>query len=277
MIKHPNSKITKGIIFAGCSFTWGQGLYYYSNLETLQEPPPNYFYEHYVTPAHYDFMKSVRYPRIVANRFSTFELVQPWNGGSNERIIAWWRSCLELPNARPDGQTPKYKPSEISHLVFQLTQWPRNPITVNHPGIKSETSHSDFMSTHSHLFTAWLQENNLSVEQYVESAITDNLQMVKDFLIELENLGIKTYICTWPYEFINRIHADPWLRERFISFEYSSNTYDSIEDMMQAHPELEIRRDTSSFEDTPKDHHPSLKCHQVMAQNVIKHLEKDLV
>ena len=27
----------KGIIFAGCSYTWGQGLYYYSGLETLKE------------------------------------------------------------------------------------------------------------------------------------------------------------------------------------------------------------------------------------------------
>ena len=28
---------TKGIIFAGCSFTWGQGLWYYMNSSTVQE------------------------------------------------------------------------------------------------------------------------------------------------------------------------------------------------------------------------------------------------
>ena len=28
----------KGILFGGCSFTWGQGLYFYSNLPNLYEP-----------------------------------------------------------------------------------------------------------------------------------------------------------------------------------------------------------------------------------------------
>jgi hypothetical protein len=26
---------------------------------------------------------------------------------------------------------------------------------------------------------------------------------------------------------------------------------------------------------TPKDHHPSLKCHQVIADNIIKRIERD--
>ena len=38
-----NAKVTKGMVFAGCSFTWGQGLYYYSGMDTLQEPPPNHY------------------------------------------------------------------------------------------------------------------------------------------------------------------------------------------------------------------------------------------
>ena len=42
-MKIKDDKVTKGIIFAGCSFTWGQGLYYYSNMETLKEPPPNQY------------------------------------------------------------------------------------------------------------------------------------------------------------------------------------------------------------------------------------------
>ena len=28
----------KGLVFGGCSFTWGQGLYYYSDLPRLKEP-----------------------------------------------------------------------------------------------------------------------------------------------------------------------------------------------------------------------------------------------
>ena len=49
---------------------------------------------------------------------------------------------------------------------------------------------------------------------------------------------------------------------------------DSIETLMWDNAELEILRDTDTFEITPGDHHPSQKCHQVMAENIINHIEK---
>ena len=41
-------------------------------------------------------------------------------------------------------------------------------------------------------------------------------------------------------------------------------------------PELTVKWDEAMFEVTPKDHHPSLACHQVMAENIIKRIEKDM-
>ena len=35
----------KGLLFGGCSFTWGQGLYFYSDLPDLYYPKP---YEYHV-------------------------------------------------------------------------------------------------------------------------------------------------------------------------------------------------------------------------------------
>ena len=34
----------KGIIFGGCSFTWGQGLYFYSDLVDLKYPKSHYVF-----------------------------------------------------------------------------------------------------------------------------------------------------------------------------------------------------------------------------------------
>jgi len=66
----------KGIVFAGCSMTWGQGLYYYSNLPTVKLPNNHNRYDKdLITYAQYKFLESVRFPRIVANYFDTFELV----------------------------------------------------------------------------------------------------------------------------------------------------------------------------------------------------------
>ena len=44
--------------------------------------------------------------------------------------------------------------------------------------------------------------------------------------------------------------------------------------MMQINKELEILRDSDNFEITPGDHHPSLKCHRVMSDNLIDYIEK---
>ena len=66
----------KGILFAGCSFTWGQGLYYYSGLETLKEPAPEQFDKKLIKDAHLRFMWTIRFPRLVANHFETFEIVK---------------------------------------------------------------------------------------------------------------------------------------------------------------------------------------------------------
>jgi hypothetical protein len=41
-------------------------------------------------------------------------------------------------------------------------------------------------------------------------------------------------------------------------------------------PELTIYWDTSGFEVTPMDNHPSKKCHRLIAANIIKHLERKI-
>lgn len=35
----------KGVLFGGCSFTWGQGLYFYSDLPNLYNPKSIYKFE----------------------------------------------------------------------------------------------------------------------------------------------------------------------------------------------------------------------------------------
>ena len=51
-MKTKSDKVYKGMVFAGCSFTWGQGLYYYSNLPTLKEPPPDAYNSNLVNHSH---------------------------------------------------------------------------------------------------------------------------------------------------------------------------------------------------------------------------------
>lgn len=281
-----NSNVTKGMIFAGCSFTWGQGLYYYSNMSTLKEPPPDCYNPDLLSKAHIKFMESVRYPRIVADHFNTFEFVYPGNGGSNEGAIEWWEKCFEskVPGARHNSlPVPPIDYSEISHVVFQLTQWQREHLILQDESERHDIAfHQVNEPRFSDMFMKYLEKENLTLEEWIEIYKKKGLDNVKRFLKNCEDNGVKTLIFTWPVEYVELIEKDEWLRERFIRFEYKGITHSSIDSLMGHdrwnpgdNPELTIKWDTENFKDTPKDHHPSLKCHQVMAENVIRRIENN--
>ena len=65
-MKIKNDKVTKGIIFAGCSFTWGQGLYFYSDLPRQKYPLNEFtFNREELTDAHLRFKDTLPAPPIL--------------------------------------------------------------------------------------------------------------------------------------------------------------------------------------------------------------------
>lgn len=279
-------KITKGMVFAGCSFTWGQGLYYYSGMDKLREPLPNTYNSELVNLTHERYMKSVRFPRLVSNYFNTFEICQPFNGGASYSIHEWWRKSF-LPKEDPEkyrsnfrNPVPSIDYSEVSHLFYQITQWHRS-----HSEFKFNDkliSHCDAWETPG--FIDWLNEQGINLEEYENLSRKKEIQDVKDFLREFDSHGIKVYILSWPADMVNDILSDEWLASRFIRFDYKGNQYNSMEEMMEtrtlndgsfANPELTIANDTEYFDECPKDNHPSLTLHKVIADNIIRYLEKE--
>jgi hypothetical protein len=278
--------VTKGMIFAGCSFTWGQGLYYYSNMQTLVEPPPNQYKVELVKDTHIEYMKSLRFPRFVANHFNTYELCQPWNGGASYSIHDWWRRCFmvkddpEKNKGNHPAIPPTYNYEDISHVFYQFTQWHRaqSPAWLDNP---YPSAHCDVLDNPK--FVQWLIDNNLTVDQYIDQAKRKDVQDVKEFLQTFVDKGIKVYVMSWPSDLVNYLEQDDWLRNRMIKFDYKGIQYPSIEHMMDttvnrqiANPELTIYRDIEEFDQTPQDMHPSKLCHRVIADNIIKHLEREI-
>jgi len=282
-----NAKVGKGMIFAGCSFTWGQGLYYYSNLSTLKEPPPDCYDSKLLTGSHIRFMESVRFPRIVADHFNSFEFVYPANGGSNEGAIEWWEKCFNQIEGSKEWHNeyhvPRIKYEEISYVIFQLTQWQREHfILQTESEIHDIAFHQVWEPPMSDLFLKYLDSKQTTLEIWLEDYKNKGLQNVKRFLMDCENNGIKTLLLTWPPEYIEMIEKDDWLKERFLKISYNGRMYSSMQDLMErdghnqnSKGELTIKWDSENFSETPKDHHPSLKCHQIVAENIIKRIEKD--
>jgi hypothetical protein len=286
MIPNQNNKIVKGMIFAGCSFTWGQGLYYYSNLLSLREPPPDQYNPDFVQATHLRFAETIRSPRLVAQHFNSFELVHPQNGGSNEGAVNWWKNCFNFSSNNKHNHYPIYKieKSDISHVIFQLTQWQRDNFFFEIDGKQFNIPfHATNQDENRDYFIKYLESRKISLSTWIEEYIQTGFDNVKSFLQDCENSGIKTYVYTWPGDYVNHIRKDSWMNDRFITFKYKDIEYLSIEDLMGPgtmqrkvyNPELTIKWDEDEFKETPKDHHPSPKCHRVIADSIINRIEQD--
>jgi len=282
MISKSDAVVSKGMVFVGCSFTWGQGLYYYSNMPTLKEPPPDHYLAQLIRWTHHKFQETIRYPRLVANHFNTFELTQDFNGGATHSIIEYWNNrfgtSTETQKTITNSGSHYYDYNDVSHVFFQFTQWSRTELTITHDGktIGPKQRYELWQDIESlNTFIQWLNAQNITFEEFLHRSKQEDVARVRTFLENFESQGIKTAVLSWPEDMVEYIQGDPWLAERFITLDYNGSTFNSIEKLMSIHKYLTINSDYDNFEDPPKDHHPSMKCHGIMANSIIKYLEKD--
>lgn len=287
--KLKNRPSVKNMIFAGCSFTWGQGLYYYSGMDSVQEPPPFLYRSQLVRLPHFNFAQAYRFPRLVANYFGTAEICQPYNGGSTHANIHFWRQAFEdvddnkksinsgtiIKQIYADwGSYLCYE--DISHVIYQFTQWERSLSPVqefnSNLGRNENISHGELIHTSKH-FIKFLESENLTVDGYIEKYRTEDIRRTKEFLQNFEDYGIKVYVLVWPDNVAEAVLNDPWLRQRYIHLEYNGKVYTDIDKMQEANKNLIIKYDFEEFITPPEDLHPSLKCHKIIADNIIRHIE----
>ena len=78
----------RNIVFAGCSFTWGQSLHFfaYGDESDNIHPLDGNYYENKLLPHHYQYNVDKRFPTIVSDYFGRKPIVEANNGGSTESI-----------------------------------------------------------------------------------------------------------------------------------------------------------------------------------------------
>jgi hypothetical protein len=268
--------VAKGIVFTGCSFTWGQGLYYYSNLPTLKEPGMYKYDQSLVNSAHRRYMASVRFPRLVANHFKTFEVVSENNGGRDMDSFNFLKKVFGLvPNDQFSHYlvNDKFNFNEIEYIVFQTSQLCRNTYYYNFEG--NEYEYRVHLPESYDKFYEYLSKNNLELDDVLKDLAITMFKEIKNTLQFYENLGIKTLLLHWENEYSELTDNDEWMKDRLVTFEYNKTPYKSINDLMLAHRHLEISHDYNEFTITPEDGHPSLECNKVIADAIIKKMEKN--
>ena len=265
----------KGLIFAGCSFTWGQGLYYYSGLDTLVEPEPDSYDANLLTDAHKRYMETLRYPRLVANHFNTFEVVSNQNGGSEETSIDFINSSFNIGNKLEFLIDQSFSFSEIEYVIIQTSQPNRNGFYFQYDGEDHKFLIHE-KSTKGKFYEWLIEEKKSTIDEWFNDHKKNYVKKIKSLMEFLEDKNIKTKILCWENDYLDLIKSDIFMYNRFISFDYRGEEFDSIRILMERHPHLSINSDYDNFIDPPKDHHPSKECHRIIAKSVIASINNDL-
>lgn len=268
----------KGILFGGCSFTWGQGLYFYSDLNRMVEPPEWQFKPELVHHPHKRFKDTIRFPRLVANHFGTFECVKIPNGGSEDETFDFFKKIFDKDMLYPNlkfltEEILNY--DDIEFIVLQTSQIYRNRFYFTLDGVShwSNVWNPNFGHNYDN-FMKWLNQNDLTFETWFELFSDIQVKRLKSELEFYESKGIKTIVFCWEEHHLPYMKRDAFFDNRYFKLEYNNKEYETIREMMNQNRELEISKDFKNLGiDPPKDHHPSKLCHQVLANNIIKKIE----
>jgi hypothetical protein len=255
----------KGIIFVGCSFTWGGGLEYYAPFEDIPNPYAYQFDESKISFATMNFIKANRFSRFVANHFEMWEVNKLNCGGSDNDSIIFLENCFSLngesettPNKHYENiKNQKFSADEIQCVVFQLTHPLRNYKEI----LKNEKLLSD-------TFDNW--------EEMENQFISDNLKGVIKIFEQLESMGITCKLWSSYNDYASFIKKHNYLSSKYITLKYSNEEFDSLYDLLEKYPKFKIR--TSGFlinEKPVPDDHQTPECHRLIANSIIDSIEKD--
>ena len=273
----------KGIIFGGCSFTWGQGLYFYSDLVDLKYPKgENIFNGEDLKLSHIKFKENLYYPRLVANHFNTFEAFKNANGGSEDETFQFFKFVFEEKSRTADHISyEKFNHHDFDYMIIQLSQMWRNRFFYDkndptkfinvplHNLSELEKRYPDFLE--------WFYNSDETFDDCYETMIEQQFLRLKNEVMFYEEKGIKVRILSWQNELLKPILNDPYLSERYIKLKYKNKEHKTIESLQREHKNMVIKSDFDNFVGSPPlDHHPSKLCHQVIAENIINNIQKDL-
>ena len=283
MITKKNLNNMKGLLFGGCSFTWGQGLYFYSDLPKLKYPLNEFTYKREeLTDAHLRFKDIHRFPRLVANHFNTFEIVKGQNGGGEDETFDFFKTAFSSDkNNTPHFTSDRFDYEDIEYIIIQTSQIWRNKYHFVLNGVEEHAMISISNNHHGYNWDKlleWLIQNNKTVEEIIDEHLKIQYNRFLNEVKFYEDKGIKVRFLCWEKDLYELVKNNPYLMSRFIVLKYKDKYYNTIREMHDNNEHLKIKFDTDFFgSNIPDDHHPSMECHKVIAESIISNLEKKLI
>ena len=123
--------MSKGIFGLGCSFTWGEGLYFYSNLDNL---PFNEYHSYdfsKITNGMIEYKNKHRFIQLISNNFDTWCTVKNVNGTNNTRNIQVLKRLYNSDIIEETHYDFKLNINDYKLIVFQFTSIYRDEIEID--------------------------------------------------------------------------------------------------------------------------------------------------
>jgi hypothetical protein len=259
----------KGIVFTGCSFTHGHGLWAYGDFsgkrqdDNINDDKINAFEK---------FTQSQRFPRLVANHFNSWEFVRKDYSGDDENSIGILNHIFQIESPIKYLEQVKFDFDDISHVIFQTSYIDRCPYIYNQE--TKERKRLDHIDE-KYVVNTLLEWGFDNVEDYYKALKLQWYNEIKKIFLLLESKGIKCYIISITNDYLNFIENDLYMKDKLIKITYENKIFNTIIDLFNYDEKLMIINDTDVLETPPTDLHPSLKCHKILSKSIIEKIEKN--
>jgi hypothetical protein len=243
-------------------------------MDTIPTLPENFCLYESVREAHRKYMYSHRFARQVASHFKTFEITRRNNGGSEEQSIEFLRVIFDENDVNLAYSIEKYDYSEIEYIILQTSVPIRNSFKI----VKNDITYNLQWEGKTKVLLDWLEENKVyEFSDYYDILVENWYKEIKSTFEFYESKGIKCRILCWHEEYVKHILNDEWMAERFIPMIDNDIEYTCIENLTKSNKNLIINEDYEFFgSNPPKDSHPSMKCHKIIANSIIKKIENEI-
>jgi len=237
--------VTKGVLGIGCSFMWGEGLYYYTNLNNTPKLKPMHGFDgtDMLSESHIKFKDKHRFLQLVSDNYEMWNISNTGNGGSNVRNIQ------DYIDSYLTKSTP-IRLSDFDLIVYQFTSPDRDFINQK----KTEEG--------------WVTGDPMPIEEQIE--------FVNSEITKWESIGIKVITFSWYPEFPNHPLYQKYFKDRHVNIEIDGEIQNSFEHFLKNNKYgITISSDFSSIGMQVNDIHFNLKGHRCIANSIIKKLNDD--
>lgn len=255
-----------GIIFAGCSFTHGHGLWFYS-----KDLYGQYEGDQDVNPIirdrpihHLKYKDVIRFPRLVSQEFEMFEITRLNYSGNDEDSIDFINYIFDFNSVRPQWSTEHYKYDEVKYIIFQTSRPERCQYIIDNNRIR-------ITDDENHVYEILKKYHFTDFDDYEQKLTTQLFGRIKKTFTYYENKGIIPLIFNWSNHYNQLIEDDEYMSQRKIRINYNNKEYKSLIDITDIDESLLIYKDHEYFgQNPPLDYHPSKKFHRIIADSIIE-------